>query len=62
MELAQKLIDLVLQRFQLRQNTIVDVTIAQQTFETAAYSLTNLSYASKASEIELKRLISKLTP
>lgn len=61
-ELAQKLIDLVLQRFQLRQNTIVDVTIAQQTFETASYSLINLSYASKASEIELKRLISRLAP
>ena len=62
LELAQKLIDLVLLRFQLRQNTIVDVTIAQQTFETAAFSLINLSYASKSSEIELKRLISKLTP
>ena len=62
LELAQKLIGLVLQRFQLRQNTIVDVTIAQQTFETASFSLINLSYASKASEIELKRLISKLAP
>ena len=59
-ELAQKLIDLVLQQFQLRQKTIVDVTIAQQTFETAAFSLTNLSFASKSSEIELKRLSSKL--
>ena len=61
-ELAQKLIELVLQRFQLRQNTIVDVSIAQQTFETAAFSLINLSYASKSSEIELKRLMSKLAP
>ncbi|MEP6748046.1 MAG: TolC family protein [Bacteroidota bacterium] len=60
-ELAQKLLDLVLQRFQLRQNTIVDVTIAQQSFETASFSFMNLSYASKSSEIELKRLISKLT-
>ncbi len=62
LELAQKLIDLVLQRFQLRQNTIVDVSIAQQTFETASFSLINLSYASKAAEIELKRLVSRLTP
>lgn len=60
--LAQQLLDLVLQRFQLRQNTIVEVTIAQQAFETAGYSLINLSYASKASEIELKRLVSALTP
>ena len=37
-------------------------TLAQQGFETAAYSLINLSYASKSSEIELKRVVSKLTP
>jgi outer membrane protein len=61
-ELAQKLIALVLQQFQLRQKTIVDLTVAQQTFETAAFTLTNLSYASKSSEIELKRLTGKLTP
>ena len=62
LELSQKLLDLVLQRFQLRQATIVDVTLAQQGFETAAFSLINLSYASKSSEIELKRLSNKLTP
>lgn len=61
-ELAQKFIALVLEQFKLRQKTIVDLTIAQQTFETAAFSLTNLSYASKSSEIELKRLVSKLVP
>ncbi len=62
LELSQKLMDLVLQRFQLRQATIVDITLAQQAFETAAFSLINLSYASKSSEIELKRLINKLAP
>ncbi|HTE13406.1 MAG TPA: TolC family protein [Chitinophagaceae bacterium] len=62
LELSQKLLDLVLQRFQLRQATIVDMTLAQQGFETAAFSLINLSYASKSSEIELKRLVSKLAP
>ncbi|MEO5685348.1 MAG: TolC family protein [Chitinophagaceae bacterium] len=62
LELSQKLLDLVLQRFQLRQATIVDITLAQQGFTTAAFSLINLSYASKSSEIELKRLTSKLTP
>ncbi|MEP7278444.1 MAG: TolC family protein [Bacteroidota bacterium] len=60
--LAQNLINLVLQRFQLRQATIVEVTLAQQTFETASFSLINLSYASKSSEIELKRLINRLVP
>lgn len=62
MELSQKLLDLVLQRFQLRQNTIVDVTIAQQSFETAAFSLINLTYAAKASEVELNRLTNNLQP
>jgi outer membrane protein len=61
LELSQKLLDLVLQRFQLRQATIVDVTLAQQGFETAAFSLINLSYAAKSSEVELKRLAAKLT-
>ncbi|MFT3934970.1 MAG: TolC family protein [Chitinophagaceae bacterium] len=61
-ELAQKLLDLVLQRFQLKQATIVDMTLAQQGYETAAFALINLSYASKASEIELNRLVSKLKP
>ncbi len=60
--LARQLLDLVLQRFQYRQNTIVEVTIAEQSFETAAYSLINLSYAAKAAEVELNRLTGRLTP
>ena len=60
-ELAQKLIDLVLFRFQLRQATIIEVTQAQQSFQNAAYTLTNLSFAAKSSEIELKRLINQIT-
>lgn len=59
-ELAQKLLDLVLLRFQLRQATIVDVRQAQQSFENAAFTLTNLSFAGKSSEIELYRLINQL--
>jgi len=62
LDLSQKLLDLVLQRFQLRQATIVDITLAQQAFVTASFSLINLSYASKSSEIELKRLTNKLAP
>ena len=60
--LARQLLDLVLQRFQYRQNTIVEVTIAEQSFETAAYSLINLSYAAKAAEVELNRLTGRLSP
>jgi outer membrane protein TolC len=59
-ELSLQLLDLVLQRFQLRQATILDVKQAQQTFENAAYSLVNISYASKAAEIQLRKLANKL--
>jgi outer membrane protein TolC len=59
-ELAQKLLDLVLLRFQLRQATIVEVRQAQQSFENAAFTLTNLSFAGKSSEIELYRLINQI--
>ncbi len=58
--LAQKLLDLVLQKFQLRNATIVDVKNAQQTFENAGYLLVNLSFAAKSAEIELKRLMNTL--
>ncbi|KAK6020357.1 outer membrane efflux protein [Ostertagia ostertagi] len=59
-ELAQKLLDLVLLRFQLRQATIVEVRQAQESFENASFTLTNLSFAGKSSEIELLRLINQI--
>jgi outer membrane protein len=59
-KLSQQLLDLVLQRFQLRQATIVEVKNAQQSFEESGFRLVNLSYAAKASEIELKRLANQL--
>lgn len=59
-ELAQKLLDLVLLRFQLRQATIVEVRQAQESFEDAAFTLTNLGFAGKSSEIELYRLINQI--
>jgi len=62
LDTAQKLLDLVLFKLQLRQATIVDVKIAQQSFETTSYNLSNLSYAAKAAEIELKRLANTLKP
>jgi outer membrane protein len=60
-DLSKKLLDLVVQRFQLRQATIVDVKNAQQSFENAGYLLINVSYAAKAAEIQLKRLANQLT-
>jgi outer membrane protein TolC len=59
-ELAQKLLDLVLLRFQLRQATIVEVRQAQQSFENAAVTLTNLNFTAKSSEIELYRVINQI--
>ena len=59
-QLALQLLSLVLQRFQLRQATLLEVNQAQQSFETASYSLTNLSYAAKAAEIELNRVANQL--
>ncbi|MEP6926431.1 MAG: TolC family protein, partial [Ginsengibacter sp.] len=59
-ELAQKLIDLSLLRFQYHQATIVELIQSQQSFQQASYTLTNLSFAAKSSEIELKRLINQI--
>lgn len=58
--LAKQLLDLTLQRFQLRQATIVEVRQAQQSFENVGYVFTNLSFAAKAAEIELLRLVNEL--
>jgi outer membrane protein len=59
-ELARKLLDLALLRFQYREATIVEVRQAQESFEDASYTLTNLSFAGKSAEIELKRVINQL--
>ena len=58
--LAQKLLDLVLKKFELRNATIIEVKNAQETFENAGYLLTNLSFAAKSAEIELKRVSNRL--
>ncbi len=60
-DLSVQLLDLVLQRFQLRQATILDLNLAQQTFENAAYSLVNIAYAAKIAEIQLKKLSNQLS-
>lgn len=59
-QLAVKLLDLVLQRFQLGQATIIDVKLAQQTFENEGYRLINLSYAAKAAEISLQQIANQV--
>lgn len=58
--LSGQLLDLVMQKFELAQATILDVRQAQQSFENAGYRLVNLQYTAKIAEIELNRLVSKL--
>ena len=58
--LSSQLLDLVMQKFELAQATIIEVRQAQQSFENAGYRLVNLQYTAKIAEIELNRLVSKL--
>lgn len=59
-DMAGKLINVVMLRFQVNQATILDVKAAQASFENAGYQLVNLKYAAKIAEIELKRLMYQL--
>ena len=60
-DLSNQLLELALQRFRLKQATIVDVKNAQQSFEESGYRLVNLNFAAKSAEIELKRLGNQLS-
>ena len=60
LELAQKLLNLVLLRYQYREATILEVRQAQESFQNTAFALTNLTFAAKSSEIELQRLINQI--
>ena len=59
--MSQSLLDLVMQKYQLGQATMVDVKQAQQSFETAGFRLVSLRFNAKIAEIELKRLSNQLT-
>lgn len=59
-DMAGKLINVVMLRFQVNQATILDVKAAQASFENAGCQLVNLKYAAKIAEIELKRLMYQL--
>lgn len=58
--MSQALLDLVMQKYQLGQATMVDVKQAQQSFESAGFRLVSLRYTAKVAEIELKRLSNQL--
>ena len=59
-DLSGKLLNLVLMRFNFKAATIVDVTLAQQSFENAGFQLVNVNYAAKAAEVQLRRLANQL--
>ncbi len=59
-QFSQKLIYMVMQRFQVNQATILDVKTAQSSYELTGYQLVNLKFAAKMAEIELKRLMYQL--
>lgn len=58
--LAQKLLKLISQKYQLGNATSIDIVIAQQSFENAGYRLNNLGYNAKVAEITLKQLANQL--
>ncbi len=60
--LSIELLKLVMQKFELGQATIIDVRVAQQSFETESFKIASLSYTAKVAEIELKRLANQLQP
>lgn len=58
--LSGQLLNLVTLKFQLKAATIVDLKLAQQSFETAGFQKVNQSFIAKSAEIELKRLMNEL--
>jgi len=54
--MTKDLVNVVMQKFNVSQATILDVKAAQNSFETSAYLLVNLLYSAKVVEIELKQL------
>ena len=60
-DLAQKLVDIVLQNFQHGQANILELKAAQTTYENAAYQLVSFQFNAKMAEIELKQLIYQLS-
>ncbi|WP_083325818.1 TolC family protein [Hymenobacter coccineus] len=59
---AKKLLNLVQLRLDAGLSTLVDVRIAQQSFEDAGYRLVNYRYNAVSAEITLQQLAALLTP
>jgi len=59
--MAGQLVDVVMQKFNLGQATILDVKAAQTSYENAANLLHNLKFSAKVAEIGLKQLTFSLS-
>ncbi|QKG53080.1 TolC family protein [Hymenobacter sp. BRD67] len=59
---ARQLLKLVQLRLDAGLSTLVDVKLAQQSFEDAGYRLVNYRYAAKSAEITLRQLAALLAP
>ncbi|MGI4867619.1 MAG: TolC family protein [Janthinobacterium lividum] len=59
---ARQLLKLIQMRLDAGLSTLVDVRIAQQSFEDAGYRLVNYRYNAKSAEITLRQLAALLTP
>ena len=59
---ARKLLGLVQMRLDAGLSTLVDVKLAQQSYEDAGYRLVNYRYTAKSAEITLRQLAALLTP
>ena len=59
---ARQLLHLVQLRLDAGLSTLVDVKLAQQSFEDAGYRLTNYRYTAKSAEITLRQLAALLAP
>lgn len=55
--LANQLLNVVMQQFQLGHATILDLKAAQASYEEASYSLVNLQYHAKSAEVGLKQMV-----
>ena len=59
---ARKLLQLVQLRLDAGLTTLVDVKLAQQSYEDAGYRLVNYRYSAKSAEITLQQVAALLTP
>ncbi|MGI4737635.1 MAG: TolC family protein [Janthinobacterium lividum] len=59
---ARRLLNLVQLRLSAGLSTLVDVKLAQQSYEDAGYRLVNYRYNAKSAEITLRQLAALLTP